>query len=220
MRAYICTTGALIIRDLPSGSDSGTRILEGQLVGVHGTSWNGAWGFVTAPAGVGWSGMRYLREDAPGVPETPPETVPPPWPKVPHGLIEIREVFGEPGMGQCSRGMVKLPAAIGAKNKFACHELMTPVFSDLFGVLHERGLWHLLRTFDGCYNLRKKTGTSSKYSTHSWGIAIDLNAATNAYRATPTIDPRVVAVFKDAGFTWGGNWSKPDGMHFQYATGY
>jgi hypothetical protein len=29
------------------------------------------------------------------------------------------------------------------------------------------------------------------------------------------MSPELVACFKDAGFDWGGEWSKPDGMHFQ-----
>jgi hypothetical protein len=36
------------------------------------------------------------------------------------------------------------------------------------------------------------------------------------------MDAAVVAIFKEAGFTWGGEWqgSKRDPMHFQFCTGY
>jgi len=27
----------------------------------------------------------------------------------------------------------------------------------------------------------------------------------------------LVQCFKDAGFDWGGDWTRPDGMHFQLA---
>ena len=71
-----------------------------------------------------------------------------------------------------------------------------------------------IMTWDGCFNIRKKRGGSS-YSLHSWGIAIDINAAWNRFGEKPTMPKEVVKCFTDAGFEWGGEWSKPDGMHFQ-----
>ena len=54
-------------------------------------------------------------------------------------------------------------------------------------------------------------------SLHSWGIALDLNVATNQ-RGTPgDMDPRVVDVMARWGFAWGGTWSDPDPMHFELA---
>lgn len=71
-----------------------------------------------------------------------------------------------------------------------------------------------LKTWDGCFNIRKKRGAVSM-SLHSWGLAIDVNAAWNGFGKTPTLSPGFVKCFTDAGFDWGGTWSKPDGMHFQ-----
>lgn len=71
-----------------------------------------------------------------------------------------------------------------------------------------------LKTWDGCFNIRNKRGDSSP-SLHSWGVAIDLNAAWNRFGSKPTLSPGFVKCFTDAGFDWGGLWSKPDGMHFQ-----
>ena len=48
------------------------------------------------------------------------------------------------------------------------------------------------------------------------GIAIDLNASTNAYGAPPAMDPRVVDAFERWGMRWGGDFSVPDGMHFEW----
>jgi hypothetical protein len=61
---------------------------------------------------------------------------------------------------------------------------------------------------------------ASKLSTHAWGIGLDINVKQNPLRARPKMDPRIVAIFRDHGFKWGGDWSRPDGMHFQFATGY
>lgn len=71
-----------------------------------------------------------------------------------------------------------------------------------------------LKTWDGCFNIRKKRGLSSM-SLHSWGIAIDVNAAWNGLGKTPTLSNEFVKCFTDAGFDWGGTWTRKDGMHFQ-----
>ena len=74
-----------------------------------------------------------------------------------------------------------------------------------------------LLTWDGCFNIRQKRGAVTK-SLHSWGVAIDVNAAWNPMGKAPTLSAGFVKCFTDAGFTWGGTWSKPDGMHFQLKT--
>lgn len=72
-----------------------------------------------------------------------------------------------------------------------------------------------LKTWDGCFNIRKKRALSSM-SLHSWGIAIDVNAAWNQLNQTPTLSAKFVKCFTDAGFNWGGNFKgRVDGMHFQ-----
>jgi hypothetical protein len=42
-----------------------------------------------------------------------------------------------------------------------------------------------------------------------------VNVATNALGAVPQLDPRVVEAFTSRGFAWGGDWRRPDGMHFE-----
>jgi hypothetical protein len=86
-----------------------------------------------------------------------------------------------------------------------------------FGFLVERGLAGELRTYDGCFNIRKMKGGSG-YSVHSWGLAVDLNAGSNAFGDEPSLSPEFVKCFAESGFEWGGLWvpdSVRDGMHFQ-----
>jgi len=95
-----------------------------------------------------------------------------------------------------------------------CNKDMVAPLSQAFKNLIDTGFVKELKTFDGCFNIRKKRGLSSM-SLHSWGIAIDINAAWNALNATPTLSAGFVKCFIDAGFEWGGTWERKDGMHFQ-----
>lgn len=95
----------------------------------------------------------------------------------------------------------------------AIKDLIQPL-QQAFTNIIDRGLVAELKTWDGCFNIRKKVGSATP-SLHSWGVAIDINAAWNGFNKPPTMSSGLVACFKDAGFDWGGEWSKPDGMHFQ-----
>jgi len=98
--------------------------------------------------------------------------------------------------------------------KIYCNKDLIQPLSQVFKNLKETGYDKELKTWDGCFNIRRKRGSKST-SLHSWGIAIDLNAAWNGFGKTPTLSPEFVKCFTDAGFDWGGYWKKPDGMHFQ-----
>jgi hypothetical protein len=102
-----------------------------------------------------------------------------------------------------------------------CHKLLTPVVSELFAKIASQGLTSEIRTFGGCFNYQPKR-QSSKLSTHCWGIAIDLNPETNRQGSAGDMHPEIVALFREYGFKWGGDWSgkSKDPMHFQYCTGY
>ena len=91
---------------------------------------------------------------------------------------------------------------------------MVRPLTDALVNIRDRGFQGEVKTWDGCFNVRKKRGAQSP-SLHSWGLAIDINAAWNGFGKTPTMSPGLVKCFTDAGFDWGGTWSKPDGMHFQ-----
>jgi hypothetical protein len=78
----------------------------------------------------------------------------------------------------------------------------------------------------GTYNCRTVADTGEP-SMHSWGAAIDINAARADYwlwHGSGVIEaglvyrtpPEIVAVFERHGFIWGGKWSHYDTMHFEY----
>ena len=72
--------------------------------------------------------------------------------------------------------------------------------------------------FGGCYSPRFiNRDPAGRLSHHSWGIAVDVNVTENAYGTKADQDLRLVRVMESAGFTWGGRWVVPDGMHFEWS---
>lgn len=98
-----------------------------------------------------------------------------------------------------------------------CNKLMVDPLTKSFKALIDTGHVGELKTWDGCFNIRKKRGLSSM-SLHSWGIAIDVNAFENGLNQTPKLSAGFVKCFTDNGFDWGGIWTRKDGMHFQLST--
>lgn len=101
--------------------------------------------------------------------------------------------------------------------KIYCNKDLVKPLEQAFKNLIERDFVKELKTWDGCFNIRKKRGLASM-SLHSWGIAIDVNAAWNGLGKTPVLSAGFVKCFTDAGFDWGGSWTRKDGMHFQLKT--
>jgi hypothetical protein len=95
-----------------------------------------------------------------------------------------------------------------------CNKDLVKPLEQAFKNLIDRGYVKELKTWDGCFNIRKKRGLNSM-SLHSWAIAIDVNAFENGLNVTPKLSAGFVKCFKDAGFDWGGEWTRKDGMHFQ-----
>lgn len=128
--------------------------------------------------------------------------------------------YGEPSANE-GKFMVlwDVPTAMehGAiPRKIYCNRDFVTLLEKAFKNVNDRGLAAQVKTWDGCFNIRKKRGATSM-SLHSWGLAIDINAAWNGFGKQPTMSPELVKCFTDAGFDWGGRWSRPDGMHFQIA---
>ncbi|HSL25413.1 MAG TPA: M15 family metallopeptidase [Acidimicrobiia bacterium] len=104
-----------------------------------------------------------------------------------------------------------------------CHRLLVPYLRAALGEVDRAGLAGALDPNDfqlagGCYNPRFNRGADPGFSLsrHTWGIAIDFNPTSNPYGAAPVLAPGIVQIFKQWGFSWGGNWSVPDGMHFEW----
>ena len=96
-----------------------------------------------------------------------------------------------------------------------CHRLMWEPVEGALNQILEEGLEKYLsieewRSSGGCYAPRRinRFEAGGSISRHAWGIAIDINTKSG-------YPPRVVEIFNDWGFAWGGTWTSPDEMHFE-----
>ena len=101
-----------------------------------------------------------------------------------------------------------------------CNRAVVPALRAAMREVTRRGLGHTVHTADfqyegGCWNPNVIPGVQETISRHSWGIAFDVNVDVNAFGYRPHQDPRLVEVLARHGFTWGGRWLMPDGMHFE-----
>lgn len=99
-----------------------------------------------------------------------------------------------------------------------CHATMIVPLTGALEQIVDEGLAASIDAADygGCWVARRiDWSPTMPLSMHAWGLAIDLNVSTNALGAAPTMHDRVVAIFREHGFAWGGDWSRPDGMHFE-----
>ncbi len=67
---------------------------------------------------------------------------------------------------------------------------------------------------DWSYENRDVRGAGSK-SSHAFGIAVDINALANPLGTTGDMPEEVVRQWETEGGEWGGDWSRPDPMHFE-----
>lgn len=134
-------------------------------------------------------------------------------------ILTSKDCFNKYGLAEAEKAMtlwdVPTELEIGViPKRIYCNKDMVLPLSKAFRNLIDTGFVRELKTWDGCFNIRKKRGASTS-SLHSWGVAIDVNAAWNPMGRKPVLSAGFVKCFTDAGFDWGGNWSTPDGMHFQ-----
>ena len=103
--------------------------------------------------------------------------------------------------------------------RVTCHRLMLPQLRGALTEVVDAGLAGTLKTYSGCYVPRFiERNPARSISLHTWGIAIDMDAATNYRGIRGTMDSRVVEIFKRWGFRWGGDWRYTDPMHFELGT--
>lgn len=112
-------------------------------------------------------------------------------------------------------------------SKIQCHKLIAnnllAVFNDLLAQYGYSEINRLgIDLFGGCVNIRLQRGSKTKWSRHSWGIAIDLDPARNTLKessktarfARPEYKP-MIDIFYKHGFLGLGREQNRDWMHFE-----
>lgn len=160
---------------------------------------------------------------------------------IPNGLDEMEEYYGNPDIDEnfildkkfieTELGIFMFPFPMKLSwrpevtvRRFMAHKKVGAVIYDaLFDFKEAVGLEKIFKNrwnyYGGCFNFRLKRNQDG-LSTHSWGIAIDLNPHLAPYGKRSHQPDILIEVFKDRGFEWGGDWKHRDGMHFQACRGY
>lgn len=115
-------------------------------------------------------------------------------------------------------------------SRMQCHRLAAFQFIKVFdSLLAEYGYDDIKRLgidlFGGCVNVRTMRGSTTKWSRHSWGIAIDLDPARNGLKtkkpiaqfSKPEYKP-MLDIFNQNGFISYGVDKNFDWMHFELNT--
>ena len=109
--------------------------------------------------------------------------------------IERKEM---PIIGRATCNKIMWKPLLGALNQVIDEGLENTLYKDEF------------QKSGGCYAPRRinRFNAGGSISRHAWGIAIDINVKSGYH-------PRVVEIFNEWGFAWGGTWTSPDEMHFE-----
>ena len=80
--------------------------------------------------------------------------------------------------------------------KLTCHRLFMADLLQAMREVERAGLGSSIHSTAGCFNARTVGRVANNPpSFHAYGAAVDINAPENPLGATPTMDPRVVAIF-------------------------
>lgn len=160
----------------------------------------------------------------------------------PLGDSQIKTVFGDPSFTEGKKGAVILDQAwagtnivmlqtpLLADNGYASiqvHKKAQSSFKRVFDAIGQANLGGRILTCAGTFVPRHKGWDPTRgLSSHTWGIAIDLNVAWNGYGSVPAAIGthgsliELVPYFEAEGFAWGGYFEPQsicDGMHFELA---
>lgn len=147
---------------------------------------------------------------------------------------QIINKYGEPNItGQGYLVHITLPYPMRLSwdlettiTRMSCHKLVADqliaIFNDLFYTYGYDELKRLgIDLYGGCFNFRAMRGGSNQ-STHSWGIAIDLDPIRNQLRENHTTArfarpeyKKMIEIFEYNGFESLGKVKDYDWMHFQ-----
>lgn len=156
------------------------------------------------------------------------------YPSKPTGYTQIVNRFGQPCNANASAISASWKAADnGVTYTFRFHKklggyptemvankggLSTNLDNDVYGHMRNNHLDPYIK--HGIYGYLCRTiKNSTKWSTHAWGIAVDVSSAEEwEGKCYSTNNKYIASVWKNHNWHWGLDFCDP--MHFQYAEGY
>lgn len=154
---------------------------------------------------------------------------------IPHGLAELEKRYGKLQIDTDPRGGYRIISPIGWESanmllmtdlpglpgrKLYIHRAMRQPLYNAMSAAYVVAPGYSIKTI-GCFNPRFKKTVRSELSVHTWGLAVDINAATNPLGGETDMPDAFIHAFKSEGFVWGGDFQHTkDPMHFQLVSGY
>ena len=146
------------------------------------------------------------------------------YPRKPYGYREIVDTFGQPCSDRARANAFWWKAHDnGVWYEVRFHRKLggsvsTNLDNDVRGHIGNQHLDPYVKSGIWGYNCRFIDGTN-KYSTHAWGIAVDVSAVYEPLgQCHSTVNYHHDQIWRDHRWTWGKQWCDP--MHFQFASGY
>lgn len=143
----------------------------------------------------------------------------------------LKKIYGQTSV-EVQKNLVEIvwcPKLVNQKIRITSKNNVSKQLSAISAELDEHPEWKDYLKSTGGFNWRVISG-SNRLSTHSFGIAIDLNTKYSHYwqwdckckdenidlSYKNSIPQGIVDIFEKHGFIWGGKWYHYDTMHFEY----
>ncbi len=99
-----------------------------------------------------------------------------------------------------------------------CHRI---VVDDLRGAMQElvdAGVGQVVdaRRYGGCFHPRRIDTARARLSSHSWGIAVDINVDMSLPGLGEVPPDEMIEILGRHGFRWGGDFGSPDNHHWEW----
>ncbi len=106
------------------------------------------------------------------------------------------------------------------KERLYLHKDFQPLLKGALAALEQKGLHREIKTCEGTFIIRTVRGSHAHLSVHSWGAAIDLNAAENGLGTAGRWSPAFLDTMRGSGLYCGADWKgRKDPMHFAMVNG-
>jgi hypothetical protein len=207
----------------------------------HGLTVDGKYGPATEVSVVNYMD-GYVASSAPPVQLADSGTFDGPLKQIPRNRREVYQVYGNPGTSKVDKSweranIVKAKTLPGTweGNGHYIHRLVEPYLREALRRCELAGCLGYINRI-GCHVFRHQRHDPKRpLSYHSWGIAVDINAADNSGKTlrdypepwspawttlwTKGVPSELVHAFESVGWTWGGRWhGYVDPMHMELVT--